>query len=86
MIPELFDDELRRQLRARLSRRDLFPAMGISSVRRGTGRPCIVCAHTIDSPTLEREVEGGRLKKNFGLDQSSKRLQSLAATKLSSRW
>jgi hypothetical protein len=58
MIPELFDDELRRQLRARLSKRDLFPAMGISSVRRGTGRPCIVCAHTIDSPTLEREVEG----------------------------
>jgi hypothetical protein len=58
MIPELYGDELRRQLRARLSKRDLFPAMGISSVRRGTGRPCIVCAHSIDSPTLEREVEG----------------------------
>ena len=41
-----------------MSRRQLFAATGISSVRRGTGRPCIVCEHPIESPTLEREVEG----------------------------
>jgi hypothetical protein len=58
-IADLFgDDSLRRQVRARLSKRQLFAATGISSVRRGTGRPCIVCELPIDSPTLEREVEG----------------------------
>jgi hypothetical protein len=39
-------------------KRALFAAMGISSVRRGTGRPFIVCERSIESPTLEREVEG----------------------------
>jgi hypothetical protein len=58
MIPELPDDALRLHVRARLSKRDLFPATGIASVRRGTGRPCIVCNLPIDSPTLEREVDG----------------------------
>jgi hypothetical protein len=59
MISDLFgDDTLRRQVRARLVKRALFAAMGISSVRRGTGRPCIVCERSIDAPTLEREVEG----------------------------
>lgn len=58
MIPEALDAGLRQQLRARLSKRELFAATGISSIRRGTGRPCIVCERPIDSPTLEREVEG----------------------------
>ena len=58
MIPELPDNALRLQVRARLSKRDLFPATGISSIHRGTGRPCMVCDLPIDSPTLEREVEG----------------------------
>ena len=59
MISDLFgDDTLRRLVRARLAKRELFAAMGISSVRRGTGRPCTVCEHPIESPTLEREVEG----------------------------
>jgi hypothetical protein len=52
------EDALRRKVRARLAAHQLFPANGISSVRRGTGRPCIVCERPIDSPTLEREVEG----------------------------
>jgi hypothetical protein len=52
------DDDLRRQIRPRLSERRLFSAMGISSIHRGTGRPCNVCGRSIDSPTLEREVEG----------------------------
>lgn len=59
MSSDLFgDDTMRRQVRARLAKRELFAATGISSIRRGTGRPCIVCERSIDSPTLEREVEG----------------------------
>jgi hypothetical protein len=59
LMADLFgDDSLRRQVRARLVKRELFAAMGISSVRRGTGRQCIVCERSIDSPTLERKVEG----------------------------
>jgi hypothetical protein len=52
------DDDLRKGVRARLSERKLFSATGMLSIRRGTGRPCNVCGHSIDSPTLEREVEG----------------------------
>jgi len=51
-------DELRTLVRTQLSTRALFPATGISSIHRGTGRPCRVCDHPIDSPTLAREVEG----------------------------
>ena len=58
MITETTVDDLRREVRARLSERTLFSATGMSSIRRGTGRPCDVCGHSIDSPTLEREVEG----------------------------
>jgi hypothetical protein len=58
MLQEPPYDALRQKVRARLSARQLFPANGISSVRRGTGRPCIVCELPIESPTLEREVEG----------------------------
>jgi len=58
MVSDLFgDDSLRWQVRARLAKRERFGATGISSVRRGTGRTCIVCERPIDSPTLEREVE-----------------------------
>ena len=58
VIPDLPDDPLRRQVRAQLAARHLFSADGVSSVRRGTGRLCTVCRRPIDSPTLEREVEG----------------------------
>jgi hypothetical protein len=58
VIPDLPDEPLRRQVRAQLAARQLFLADGISSVRGGTGRPCIVCELPIDSRTLEREVEG----------------------------
>ena len=58
MITETSDDDLRRHIRARLSDRLLFSPTGISALRRGTGRPCSVCGRSIDSPTLEREVEG----------------------------
>jgi hypothetical protein len=58
VITETSDDDLRRHIRARLSDRLLFSAIGISALRRATGRPCSVCGRSIDSPTLEREVEG----------------------------
>jgi hypothetical protein len=58
MIPELPDEPLRRQVGAQLAARQLFLANGVSSVRRGTGRSCNVCERSIDSPTLEREVDG----------------------------
>jgi hypothetical protein len=58
MIPELPEEPLRRKVRAQLAARQLFPADGVSSVCRGTGRRCTVCGRPIDSPTLEREVEG----------------------------
>jgi hypothetical protein len=48
----------RQDVRARLSKRELFAATGISSIRRGTGRRCLVCGLPINFPTLEREVEG----------------------------
>jgi len=58
MFLESPEDVLRRKVRARLAARHLFPADGISSIRRGTGRPCVICELPIDSPMLEREVEG----------------------------
>jgi hypothetical protein len=58
MIPEPSNSEMRQHVRTRLSKRQLFAATGISSIRRGTGRPCIVCVRSIESPTLEREVKG----------------------------
>ena len=58
MIPVRPDAALRQDIRARLSKRELFAATGMSSIRRGTGRRCLVCGLPIESPTLEREVEG----------------------------
>ena len=57
-MPDLPNGELRQDVRSRLSKRELFAATGISSIRRGTGRRCLVCGLPIQSPTLEREVEG----------------------------
>jgi hypothetical protein len=58
------DEQLRRQVRIRLSERWLFPASNISTVRPGTGRQCNVCGRSIDTPTMEHEVEGPSV---FGL-------------------
>jgi hypothetical protein len=52
------DDQLRRLVRVRLFERWLFPASSIATIRRGTGRRCNVCGRSIDSPTMEAEVEG----------------------------
>ena len=52
------DDDLRRQVRARLSE-DRLPAIdGVSKFHRGTGRPCIVCRCAIESSEVERELDG----------------------------
>jgi hypothetical protein len=52
------EDQLRRQIRVRLSENRLPFADGISKSHRGTGRPCVVCRRVIDSTQVEREVEG----------------------------
>lgn len=52
------DDELRRQIRARLSERRLPAVDGVSKSHRGTGRPCIVCRRAIDATEVECELDG----------------------------
>ena len=52
------DDELRRQIRARLSAARLPPVNGVSRSSRGTGRPCIVCRRAIEQTEVERQVGG----------------------------
>jgi hypothetical protein len=51
-------DDVRRLLRARLAEGHLFRTVGVSTVRHGTGRSCIVCGRDIDPPSMEHEVEG----------------------------
>jgi hypothetical protein len=52
------DDELRREIRARLSEGRLGSVGGASKSQRGTGRSCIVCSRTIEPIEVERRVEG----------------------------
>jgi hypothetical protein len=52
------DDDLRRQVRARLSEGRLPSVDGVSKSHRGTGRPCIVCRRAIDPTEVERELDG----------------------------
>ena len=51
------DEEFRQGVRKRLAEGRLFLASGVSTLRRGTGRPCIVCGKAI-TDTQEHEVEG----------------------------
>jgi len=53
------DDELRRQVRARLAEGHLPSLHGVSRSRRGSGRPCIVCRRETEPTDVEREVKGG---------------------------
>jgi hypothetical protein len=52
------EDELRRQVRARLSEGRLPAIDGVSKSNRGTGRPCIVCRRAIEATEVERELDG----------------------------
>jgi hypothetical protein len=52
------DDELRRQVRARLSEGRLPAINGVSKSHRGTGRPCVVCRRAIGPTEVERELDG----------------------------
>jgi hypothetical protein len=54
------DEEFRQGVRKRLAEGRLFLASGVSTLRRGTGRPCIVCGKAI-TDTQEHEVEGDGL-------------------------
>jgi hypothetical protein len=57
-VASLSDGELRRQVRDRLSSGALFPTGGRVSARRGTGKPCIVCAKPISTSEIEHEIAG----------------------------
>ena len=52
------DDELRWQIRVRLSEARLPAVDGVSKSHRGTGRPCIVCRRAIEATEVERELDG----------------------------
>ena len=52
------DDQLRRDIRARLSEGRLGSVCGASKSQRGTGGPCIVCSRTIEPIEVERKVDG----------------------------
>jgi hypothetical protein len=52
------DEPLRRSIRERLADGRLPSASGVSTSRRGTGRPCNVCGKAITPDTPEHEVEG----------------------------
>lgn len=54
------DAEFRQSVRERLADGRLFLAGGVSTLRRGTGRPCVVCGKAI-TDTQEHEVEGDGL-------------------------
>ena len=51
------DSAFRERVRIRLLEGRLPFAGGVSTLRRGTGRPCIVCGKAI-TDTLEHEVDG----------------------------
>ena len=52
------DEPLRQSIRERLADGRLPSASGVSTARRGTGRPCNVCGKAITPDTPEHEVEG----------------------------
>jgi hypothetical protein len=52
------DDDLRGQVRIRLSEGRLPAINGVSKSHRGTGRPCIVCRRAIEPLDIERELDG----------------------------
>lgn len=56
-ISDVAADELRQQVRARLLASRLPSVDGMSSSRRGTGRPCVVCRRAIESTQVERQVQ-----------------------------
>jgi len=52
------DENLRRQIRARLLEARLPAVNGVSRSHRGSGRPCIVCRRAIEATEVERQVGG----------------------------
>lgn len=54
----LSSDQLRQQLRVRLTQERLPIAGGIYKTHRGTGRPCIVCRRSVGAAEPQYEVDG----------------------------
>ncbi len=57
MTTLLTEDQLKQQIRIRLTQRRLPAASGAYISHRGTGRPCIVCRREIELAEIECEVE-----------------------------
>ena len=57
MTTLLTEDQLKQQIRVRLTQRRLPAARGPYMSHRGTGRPCIVCRREIESSEIECAVE-----------------------------
>lgn len=54
-------DDVRRQIRARLAAGRLPFPTGVSRSHRGIGRPCVMCRLAIAPTEVEREVEGAEV-------------------------
>jgi hypothetical protein len=52
------ENELRRQIRTRLSESRLPAVDGVWKSHPGIGRPCIVCRRPIEPTQVERQVDG----------------------------
>ena len=77
MITEMSDDDLRRHIRARLSDRLLFSAIGISALRRGTGRPCSVCGRaTVLTKRVTHALSQSRLSNYCTRSHEQARMDS----------
>ena len=51
-------EQLRQQIRVRLTQGRLPVVDGVYKIHRGTGRPCIVCRHAIGPTEVEHVVDG----------------------------
>jgi hypothetical protein len=57
MTTLLSEEQLKQQIRIRLTQGRLPAASGPYMSHRGTGRACVVCRHGIESSEIECEVE-----------------------------
>jgi hypothetical protein len=49
-------EQLRQQIRIRLTQGRLPVVNGVYKIRPGTGRPCMVCRRAVESPEIECET------------------------------
>lgn len=57
-MSSLSQEQLRQQIRVRLTHRRLLSVGGAYKVHKGTGQPCIVCRREIGASEVECAVDG----------------------------